>query len=49
MFKSFPLVFGFVIVATLLLLFAAFRSYLLPFAAVLTNLLAVSAPATASW
>jgi RND superfamily putative drug exporter len=43
MFRSFPLVFGFVIVATLLLLYAAFRSYLLPFAAVLTNLLAVSA------
>ena len=43
MFKSFPLVFGFVVAATLLLLFAAFRSYLLPFAAVLTNLLAVAA------
>jgi uncharacterized membrane protein YdfJ with MMPL/SSD domain len=43
MFRSFPIVFGFVIGATLLLLFAAFRSYLLPFAAVLTNLLAVAA------
>jgi RND superfamily putative drug exporter len=43
MFHSFPLVFGFVIAATLLLLFVAFRSYLLPFAAVLTNLLAVAA------
>jgi RND superfamily putative drug exporter len=43
MFRSFPLVFGFVIAATLLMLFTAFRSYLLPFAAVLTNLLAVAA------
>jgi len=43
MFRSFPLVFGFVIAATLLMLFSAFRSYLLPFAAVLTNLLAVAA------
>jgi len=43
MFHSFPHVFGFVIGATLLLLFSAFRSYLLPFAAVITNLLAVSA------
>ncbi|MGA8706388.1 MAG: MMPL family transporter [Steroidobacteraceae bacterium] len=43
MFRSFPLVFGFVITATLVLLFTAFRSYLLPFAAVLTNLLAVAA------
>jgi putative drug exporter of the RND superfamily len=43
MFHSFPHVFGFVIMATLLLLFTAFRSYLLPFAAVATNLLAVCA------
>lgn len=43
MFRSFPLVFGFVVGATLLLLFAAFRSYLLPFSAVITNLLAVAA------
>jgi len=43
MFHSFPHVFGFVIIATLLLLFSAFRSYLLPFAAVATNLLAVAA------
>jgi RND superfamily putative drug exporter len=43
MFHSFPHVFGFVIGATLLLLFSAFRSYLLPFAAVITNLLAVCA------
>ena len=43
MFHSFPHVFGFVIGATLLLLFSAFRSYLLPFAAVITNLLAVAA------
>jgi len=43
MFRSFPRVFGFVIVATLLMLFRAFRSYLLPFAAVITNLLAVTA------
>ena len=43
MFHSFPHVFGFVIGATLLLLFTAFRSYLLPFAAVITNLLAVTA------
>jgi putative drug exporter of the RND superfamily len=43
MFRSFPRVFGFVILATLLMLFIAFRSYLLPFAAVITNLLAVTA------
>ncbi len=43
MFRSFPLVFGFVIIATLAMLFIAFRSYLLPFAAVATNLLAVTA------
>jgi len=43
MWKSFPKVFGFVIVTTLLLLFAAFRSYLLPLKAVMANLLAVAA------
>ena len=43
MWKSFPRVFGFVIVTTLLLLFAAFRSYLLPLKAVIANLLAVAA------
>jgi RND superfamily putative drug exporter len=43
MWRSFPKVFGFVITATLLLLFAAFRSYLLPLEAVLMNLLAVAA------
>lgn len=43
MWNSFPKVFGFVIVSTLLLLFAAFRSYLLPFKAVIANLLAISA------
>jgi RND superfamily putative drug exporter len=43
MFRSFPRIFGFVIGATLLLLFVGFRSYLLPFKAVLMNLLAVAA------
>ncbi len=35
MWRSFPKVFGFVIVSTLLLLFAAFRSYILPLKAVI--------------
>ncbi len=43
MWRSFPRVFGFVIAATLLLLFAAFRSYLLPIKAVAANLLAIGA------
>jgi uncharacterized membrane protein YdfJ with MMPL/SSD domain len=43
MFRSFPRVFGFVIAATLLLVFWAFRSYLLPLSAVTNNLLAVAA------
>jgi putative drug exporter of the RND superfamily len=43
MFRSLPLIFGFVVGATLLLVFAAFRSFLLPLTAVLTNLLAVAA------
>lgn len=43
MFRSFPVVFGFVVGATLVLLLVAFRSGLLPFAAVVTNLLAVAA------
>lgn len=42
MFRSLPRIFGFVVCATLLLLFAAFRSYLLPLKAVLMNLLAVA-------
>ena len=41
--RSLPHIFGFVVGATLLLLFAAFRSYLLPLKAVLMNLLAVAA------
>ena len=41
MFRSLPRIFGFVVGATLVLLFVAFRSYLLPLSAVLTNLLAV--------
>ena len=43
MYRSLPRIFGFVVCATLLLLFAAFRSYLLPVKAVLMNLLAVAA------
>ncbi len=43
MLRSLPRIFGFVIAATLLMLFAAFRSFLLPVKAVLTNLLAVAA------
>jgi len=43
MWRSFPKVFGFVIAATLALLFAAFRSYLLPIKAVVANLLAIGA------
>ena len=43
MFRSFPKIFGFVIGATLLMLFIAFRSYLLPLKAVIMNLLAVGA------
>ena len=43
MFRSLPRIFGFVIIATGLLLFAAFRSYVLPIKAVVTNLLAVAA------
>ncbi len=43
MWRSFPKVFGFVIVATLALLFGAFRSYLLPIKAVAANLLAIGA------
>jgi putative drug exporter of the RND superfamily len=43
MWKSFPKEFGFVIAATLLLLYVAFRSYLLPLKAVLANLLAIAA------
>ena len=43
MFRSLPRIFSFVVLATLLLLFAAFRSFLLPVKAVLMNLLAVAA------
>ncbi len=43
MFRSLPRIFGFVVGATLIMLFLAFRSYLLPIEAVLMNLLAVGA------
>ena len=43
MFRSLPRIFSFVVGATLLLLFVAFRSYLLPIKAVITNLFAVAA------
>jgi RND superfamily putative drug exporter len=43
MWRSFPKVFGSVVIATLVLLFAAFRSYLLPVKAVVANLLAIAA------
>ena len=43
MWQSFPKVFGFVIFTTLVLLFAAFRSFILPLKAVLANLLAIAA------
>ena len=43
MFKSLPKIVGFVMGATLIMLFFAFRSYLLPVEAVLMNLLAVAA------
>jgi RND superfamily putative drug exporter len=43
MFRSLPRIVGFVVGATLLLLFLAFRSYLLPIKAVITNLSAVAA------
>jgi uncharacterized membrane protein YdfJ with MMPL/SSD domain len=43
MWKSFPKVFGFVVATTLLLLFVAFRSFLLPLKAVAANLLAIAA------
>jgi RND superfamily putative drug exporter len=43
MWASVPKVFGFVILATLVLLYAAFRSFLLPVKAVLANLLAIGA------
>jgi len=43
MHRSLPRIFGFVVLATLVLLFIAFRSLLLPLKAVLMNLLAVSA------
>ena len=43
MWRGFPKVFGFVITATLALLFAAFRSFVLPLKAVIANLLAIAA------
>jgi len=43
MWKSLPKVVSFVVLATLLLLFTAFRSYLLPVKAVIANLLAIAA------
>jgi RND superfamily putative drug exporter len=43
MYKSLPKIFSFVVGATLIMLFFAFRSYLLPIEAVLMNLLAVTA------
>lgn len=43
MWRSIPKVFGFVVLATLVLLYAAFRSFLLPIKAVLANLLAIAA------
>ena len=43
MWRSFPKVFGFVMLTTLVLLFAAFRSYLLPVKAVIANSMAVAA------
>jgi RND superfamily putative drug exporter len=43
MFKSLPRIVGFVVGATLIMLFFAFRSYLLPIEAVIMNLLAVAA------
>jgi putative drug exporter of the RND superfamily len=43
MFKSLPRIFAFVVGVTLIFLFIAFRSYLLPLKAVVTNLLAVAA------
>ena len=43
LFNSLPRIFTFVVCATLLMLFAAFRSFLIPPSAVLMNLLAVSA------
>ena len=43
LYRSLPRIFAFVVCATLVMLFAAFRSFLLPPSAVLMNLLAVSA------
>jgi putative drug exporter of the RND superfamily len=43
MFRSLPRIFAFVVGTTLILLFIAFRSFLLPIKAVITNLLAVAA------
>ena len=43
MFKSLPRIFAFVVCATLVFLYIAFRSFLLPIKAVITNLLAVAA------
>jgi putative drug exporter of the RND superfamily len=43
MWASFPKVFGFVMLSTLLLLFAAFRSFVLPIKAVVANFMAIAA------
>ena len=43
MYRSLPKIFSFVVGATLIMLFFAFRSYLLPIEAVIMNLLAVTA------
>jgi RND superfamily putative drug exporter len=43
MWRSFPRVFGFVVLSTLVLLFSAFRSFLLPVKAVIANLMAIAA------
>jgi RND superfamily putative drug exporter len=43
MWRSFPRVFGFVVLSTLVLLYSAFRSFLLPVKAVIANLMAIAA------
>jgi RND superfamily putative drug exporter len=43
MWSSFPKVFGFVMLTTLVLLFAAFRSFVLPIKAVIANFMAIAA------
>ncbi|MDP9083725.1 MAG: MMPL family transporter [Pseudomonadota bacterium] len=43
MWSSFPKVFGFVMITTLVLLFSAFRSFVLPIKAVIANFMAIAA------